>query len=74
MPNYVYRTIPQHPGEEARYLQLTQSLKDAPFTSHPETGEPIRRVGLAGFGIPGSQNSGIIFGSCCCGPDSSCCH
>jgi hypothetical protein len=42
MITYVYETLPQ-PGKKVRRFELLQSIKDAPLTKHPETGEPIRR-------------------------------
>ena len=73
MTTYVYETIPAKPGEEPRYFEIKQSIKDAPLTKHPESGEPIRRVVIGGLGLltkgePGHSHSG----SCGCGP-SGCC-
>jgi hypothetical protein len=43
-----------------------------PLTSHPETGEPIRRVVLGGFGLlSGSSADRGSSGGCCSGP--GCC-
>ena len=74
MPIYVYETIPQKPSEKARVFEFKQSMTDAPLTNHPETGEPIRRVVLGGFGVLSSakptRSSG---GSSCCQPGSGCC-
>jgi predicted nucleic acid-binding Zn ribbon protein len=53
MTTYVYETVPQTPGEEPRYFEIQQSMKDRPLTRHPETGEPIRRVILGGSGCCG---------------------
>lgn len=71
MTTYVYETIPQVPGEQPRTFELKQSMKDAALTQHPETGEPVRRVVLGGFGIltgakptPRKPSSGH---SCCGG-------
>lgn len=51
MTTYVYETIPQTPGEKPDYIEIKQSMNDRPLTAHPETGAPIRRVILGGFGI-----------------------
>ena len=51
MTTYVYESIPQTPGEKPNYFEIKQSMKDQALTTHPETGEPIRRVILGGFGI-----------------------
>jgi predicted nucleic acid-binding Zn ribbon protein len=48
---YVYETIPQQPGDEPRQFELRQSMKDAPLTHHPETGEPVRRIVAGGLGF-----------------------
>lgn len=54
MPTYVYETIPPKPGARVRRYELWQSMRDATYTRHPETGEPIRRVLIGGVGMPGS--------------------
>lgn len=73
MTTYVYETIPSKPAEKARYYEIRQAMTDAPLTRHPETGEPIRRVVLGGFGVlsskPGSDGSDH---SCGCAPGSCC--
>lgn len=72
MTTYVYETIPAKSGKEPTYFEFKQSMNDAPFTKHPETGEPIRRVMLGGFGVLSSKPAGDNSGSCC---GSSCgCH
>lgn len=76
MTTYVYETIPQKAGQKPRYHELKQSMNDAPLTHHPETGEPIRRVVLGGYGVlssgPTASQSLPPSGSSC-GP-SCCCH
>jgi len=59
MATYVYETIPAKPGGKARTFEIRQSMKDAPLTRHPETGEPVRRVISGGYGVmtPGSSKS-----------------
>lgn len=47
MVTYVYETLPR-PGKKVRRFELRQSIKDAPLTRHPETGEPIRRCLVLG--------------------------
>jgi predicted nucleic acid-binding Zn ribbon protein len=51
MTTYVYETIPQDPNASPRRFELRQSMHDAPLTTHPETGEPVRRVIAGGFGF-----------------------
>ena len=73
MTTYVYETIPAKAGEKARYFEIQQSMKDAPLTKHPETGEPIRRVVLGGFGTLSSKSSTRSSGSGCgCNPGTCC--
>ena len=55
MTTYVYETIPQKPGVKPRRFEVGQSMKDAPLTRHPETGEPVRRVIAGGYGIIGQK-------------------
>lgn len=43
MPLYVYEVILAN-GESGEQFEYMQSMADAPLTTHPETGEPVRRV------------------------------
>ncbi|MCC6235685.1 MAG: zinc ribbon domain-containing protein [Verrucomicrobiales bacterium] len=73
MTTYVYETIPATPGEKARYFEIRQTTTEAPLTRHPETGEPIRRVVLGGFGVLSSKpGSARKDSSCGCAPGESC--
>ncbi len=56
MTTYVYETIPQKAGQKPKKYELRQSMRDAAFTHHPETGEPIKRVLLGGFGYSGKSS------------------
>jgi hypothetical protein len=50
-------------------------MNDKPLTKHPETGEPIRRVVLGGFGVLSSgkaESSSPSTGTSCCGPSCGC--
>jgi predicted nucleic acid-binding Zn ribbon protein len=49
MATYLYETTSTR--KPMRRFELQQSMKDAPFTEHPETGEPIRRVITGGIGM-----------------------
>ena len=74
MTTYVYETVPQKAGQKPRHFEIKQSMQDAPLTKHPETGEPIRRVVLGGFGVLSSgkaadQSSPANSG---CGPGCGC--
>ena len=44
MPIYVYRVVSSDPNAPERTFEVRQSMKDAPLTVHPETGEPVERV------------------------------
>jgi hypothetical protein len=51
MATYVYETLSRPDGAPARRFEVVQSMKDAPLTRHPDTGEPIRRVISGGYGL-----------------------
>jgi hypothetical protein len=51
MATYVYETIPQTADAAPRRFEVVQSMKDAPLTRAPDTGEPVRRVISGGFGL-----------------------
>ena len=77
MTTYVYQTIPQVPGEEPSCFEIKQSMHDQPLTTHPETGEPIRRVILGGFGILNggkATQQPVPSGRGCCGGSGCGCH
>ena len=74
MTTYVYETIPATAGQKPQYFEIKQSMKDAALTKHPETGVPIRRVVLGGFGVlkSGEKSKPSKDGSCGCGPGGCC--
>lgn len=39
MPTYVYKNL-----ETGELYELKQSMKDEPYTQHPETGAPVKRL------------------------------
>jgi hypothetical protein len=47
-------------------------MDDKPLTKHPETGEPIRRVVLGGYGTLSSKGSADSGSGCGCKPGSCC--
>lgn len=47
MVTYIYETLPAA-GKKVRRYEIQQSIKDAPLTKHPETGEAIRRCIVLG--------------------------
>ncbi len=71
---YLYATIPAREGDEVKHYEFKQSIHDDALTTHPETGEPIRRVILGGWGLATgkSQSGNPSGGDCGCGP-SGCC-
>jgi len=73
MATYLYETIPQSEGELPERFEMSQSMKDAPLTHHPETGKPVRRVITGGFGFcvrggPSTRSLEASQGPCCQGP------
>lgn len=71
MTTSVYETIPSKSGEKPRYFEIKQNMSETPLTAHPETGEPIRRVVLGGFGVLNAKPAGGNAGSSC-GPACGC--
>ncbi len=45
MPIYVYQVI-RKDGSEGEIFEIEQSMSDAPLTTHPSTGQTVRRVYL----------------------------
>ena len=72
MTTYVYETIPSKAGMKPKYFEIKQSMNDAPLTRHPETGEPIRRVVLGGFGTLSSKSGADSSSGCGCEPGTCC--
>ena len=58
MPIYVYETIPAKKGAKPKRYEIKQSIKDAAFIKHPQTGEPIKRIIAGGIGLLTSSSSG----------------
>lgn len=72
MTTYVYETIPQIPGVEPVRFEVRQSMADAPLKTHPQTGEPVRRVITGGFGFVAQRASAGT--PAACGPQCACCR
>jgi predicted nucleic acid-binding Zn ribbon protein len=51
MATYVYETVPQKAGDPVRRFEVQQSMRDEPLKADPETGLPVKRVILGGYGI-----------------------
>ncbi len=58
MATYVYETIPADSSQTPRRFEVRQSMKDAPLTRDPQTGEPVRRVISGGYGFVGPAKGG----------------
>jgi len=54
MPTYVYETMPENANQPAKRFEIWQRMKDEPLKTHPETGEPVRRIVIGGIGAPES--------------------
>lgn len=76
MATYVYETVPRTPDQMPRRFEVVQSMKDAPLTRHPDTGEPVRRVISGGFGLMGvsekSPGQPAVGGGGGCAPGCGC--
>ncbi len=74
MTTYVYEIIPQSADEKPDYFEVKQETTDAALTQHPQTGRPVRRVVLRGYGVLKSApapKSSDASGDCCGG--TGCC-
>ena len=73
MTTYIYETIPQKDGEAVKHYEIKQSMTDPALARHPETGDPIRRVIVAGYGVlkSGGETESPS-SSCGCGPEGCC--
>ena len=72
MPTYIYETIETKKGAKPKRYEIRHSIKDAPLTKHPETGEPVRRVLADTVSVltsAGGKPSGghVHTGGCGCG-------
>ena len=67
MPTYVYETIPENEQDVPDEFEIVQRMSDAPLTTHPETGQAVRRVISGGLALPISSKKGS-----CCEPKSKC--
>jgi predicted nucleic acid-binding Zn ribbon protein len=71
---YVYETIPRRDDEAPRRFEVVQSMKEAPLTRHPDTGEPVRRVISGGFGYMEKAGPGTapVAAAAPCAPGCAC--
>jgi len=68
---YLYETIPASEDEEPSRFEIKQSIHEDALTHHPETGQPIRRVILGGWGLVSTSTDGDPPPPSCCSP--GCC-
>jgi hypothetical protein len=75
MPIYEYETIPQNENEQPVRIELRQNMSDEPYSQHPETGQPIKRV-FSAFSVGGATVTSNFTppsgGGCCCNPGGMC--
>ena len=64
MATYVYETVPEKPGDEVRRFEVRQSMMDEPLKTDPETGMPVKRVIMGGFGIMTKGAAPVAAGGC----------
>lgn len=69
---YLYETLPANEGDSVEQFEVQQSLNELPLTQHPQTGVPVRRVILGGWGVF-AGDSGSQTDQSCCTPGSGCC-
>jgi predicted nucleic acid-binding Zn ribbon protein len=69
---YLYETIPQQEGDPVEQFEIQQSMSDLPLTQHPETGAPVRRVILGGWGLMTGKTTSAAQPNACT-PGSGCC-
>lgn len=70
MPTYIYETLPDDANIPPRRFEVVQRMTDEPLQSHPQTGEPVRRVITGGIGLVNSKDSESVSA---CGPSSGPC-
>jgi hypothetical protein len=69
MPTYIYETLTKCCQDEIKYYEIEQLEQEAPLTSHPETGEAIKRVEIDGEELIKKDRPE---GSCGCGSGGCC--
>ena len=52
MPTYIYESL-SRAGTALERFEVVQRMTDEPLVTHPQTGEPVRRVITGGLGIKG---------------------
>jgi predicted nucleic acid-binding Zn ribbon protein len=59
MATYIYETVPDSPDAPVRRFEIQQSMKEAPLTYDPHTGQKVRRVIAGGLGIMTGARSSV---------------
>ena len=54
MPIYIYEIVTET-DEQGERFEILQGINDKPFTKHPDTGQPVRRV-LSAPNVPGKYH------------------
>jgi hypothetical protein len=74
MATYVYETVPQRPDEVPVQFEIVQSMKATPLIAHPETGQPVRRVVMGGYGLISGRDKSAPASSpvAACSPGCAC--
>ena len=64
---YIYETVPDSPDVPVRRFEIKQSMKEAPLTYDPQTGQKVRRVISGGLGIMTGARSSVNSAKTTCG-------
>jgi predicted nucleic acid-binding Zn ribbon protein len=67
MATYIYETVPDSPEVPVRRFEIKQSMKEAPLTKDPQTGQKVRRVIAGGFGFMTGARSPVKSVKTTCG-------
>lgn len=73
MATYLYQIVAADADAPPETFEVRQSMLDAPLTSHPDTGQPIRRVLTGGFGLMKMRASGTTVPTRADGHSGQCC-
>jgi predicted nucleic acid-binding Zn ribbon protein len=74
MATYIYETVPDSPDAPVRRFEMKQSMKEAPLTNDPDTGQKVRRVIAGGFGfMTGARSTVKPVKSACGSGRCGCC-
>ncbi|MBL0927465.1 MAG: zinc ribbon domain-containing protein [Phycisphaerales bacterium] len=75
MPTYVYQVIKSN-GQVGETFEVEQRITERPLDTHPETGEPVRRVPVAPMigGSAGARSVSLNAKAGPCRPGGCGCH